>query len=393
MHVTEPVHDREGAAIATRQDIAALLQRMAERASAVRLAKSGSNVFAALLRRDTGLFLLGVLGKGSFELVLFELRALLPRLQPVRQLVSVLFGQSHGHVTQFPAIMGHVDRLHLGTVNARPDDMAMLALVLDVKDHGARLTVQSQLVFDGLDGLDILLPRERFRRVDGQAVERFLRFRAAGHRLEFREGAVQIIGDRAPNIEKVIRELDRMIDAICDGVPAERVKDRMIALEAERAEIEERLKAEPKEDKPLLHPSMGGRYRQAIAELRTTLADQSAQHEAVEILRGLIDRIILRPDTNEASGYVMDIEGDLAGILGLCQTSKKAAGLSSDDLMQMKLVAGTGGAVVGAARTACYKQMGRVIRLDEWRREEMSAKELTILGDIAGEANLSCAAP
>ena len=150
-------------------------------------------------------------------------------------------------------------------------------------------------------------------------------------------------GNRARDearLAKIIRELDRMIDAICDGVPAERVKDRMIALEAERAEVEERLKAEPKEEKPLLHPSMGARYRKAVAELRTTLADQSAQHEAVEILRSLIDRIVLHPSSDEPSGFVMDIEGDLAGILSLCQTSKKAAGLSPDDLLQIKLVAG-----------------------------------------------------
>ncbi|WP_165354850.1 hypothetical protein [Tropicimonas sp. IMCC6043] len=38
----------------------------------------------------------------------------------------------------------------------------------------------------------------------------------------------------------------------------------------------------------------------------------------------------------------MDIEGDLAGILSLAQISKKVAGLTSDDLMQIKLVAGAG---------------------------------------------------
>ncbi len=119
-------------------------------------------------------------------------------------------------------------------------------------------------------------------------------------------------------------------------------KDRIIAREAERAEVEERLKAESKEEKPLLHPSMGAQYRKAVAELRTTLADQSAQHEAVEILRSLIDRIVLRPSSGELSGVVMDIEGDLAGIPSLCQTSKKAAGLSPDDLIQIRLVAGVG---------------------------------------------------
>ena len=124
--------------------------------------------------------------------------------------------------------------------------------------------------------------------------------------------------------------------------PAERVKDRLIALETERAEIEKRLEAEPKDEMPLLHPSMGARYRKAVAELRSALADQSAQHKAVEILRSLIDRIVLHRASDAVSGFAMGIEGDLAGILSLCQTSKKAAGLSPDDLMQIKLVAGVG---------------------------------------------------
>jgi site-specific DNA recombinase len=87
---------------------------------------------------------------------------------------------------------------------------------------------------------------------------------------------------------------------------------------------------------------MGARYRKAVTELRESLANQSAQHEAVEILRSLIDQIVLRPDAEEVTGFVMDIEGDLAGILSLCRISKKAAGLSPDDLMQIKLVAGVG---------------------------------------------------
>ena len=152
-------------------------------------------------------------------------------------------------------------------------------------------------------------------------------------------------GNRAKDearLQKIVRELDRMIDAICDGVPAERMKDRMIALEAERAEIEERLKVESTEEKPLLHPSMGARYRKAVSELRATLADQSAQHEAVGILRSLIDQIVLHPSSEEDGGFVLDIKGELAGILSLCQTSKKVVGLSPDDLLQIKLVAGVG---------------------------------------------------
>ncbi len=152
-------------------------------------------------------------------------------------------------------------------------------------------------------------------------------------------------GNRARDearLAKIVRDLDRMIDAIIDGVPAERVKDRMVALEDEKASIEARLGDAPAEEKPLIHPSMGGRYRKAVSELRASLADQSAQHEAIEILRSLIDKIVIHPAEAEPHGFVIDLEGDLAGILSLCQESKKAAGLSSDDLMQIKLVAGVG---------------------------------------------------
>ena len=56
----------------------------------------------------------------------------------------------------------------------------------------------------------------------------------------------------------------------------------------------------------------------------------------------LIDRIILRPDEDAIAGYVLDIEGALAGILSLCNRNKEAAELSCGDLEQIKLVAGVG---------------------------------------------------
>ena len=46
----------------------------------------------------------------------------------------------------------------------------------------------------------------------------------------------------------------------------------------------------------------------------------------------------------------MDIEGDLAGILSLSRHSKKAVGLSPDDLVQIKLVAGKGGKRLSSTR-------------------------------------------
>lgn len=85
-------------------------------------------------------------------------------------------------------------------------------------------------------------------------------------------------GNRARDearLSKITRDLDLLVDAIIDGVPADRVKDRMITLEAEKAEIETRLPKQPKKEKPLLHPSMSVRYRTAVAGLRESLMDQS----------------------------------------------------------------------------------------------------------------------
>ncbi len=158
-----------------------------------------------------------------------------------------------------------------------------------------------------------------------------LRMEASGNRAE----------DEA-RLQKIDRELDRLVDAIVQGVPADRVKDRMTALDAEKTALEARLKALPLQPPPLLHPKMGEVYRDAVARLRETLSTSPDRAEAVEHVRALIDRIVLHPSDDEASGFLIDIEGDLAGILSLSRNGKKAAGLSPDDLVQMKMVAGTG---------------------------------------------------
>ena len=60
------------------------------------------------------------------------------------------------------------------------------------------------------------------------------------------------------------------------------------------------------------------------------------------LLRSLIDRIVVHPPNGDAGDVLIDIEGDLAGILSVCDKSKKAAGLSPNDLVQIILVAGVG---------------------------------------------------
>ena len=82
----------------------------------------------------------------------------------------------------------------------------------------------------------------------------------------------------------------------------------MITLEARQKELEDQL-ANAKEEPVLIHPNMGKIYRQQVADLAKTLNDQNGRTESAEILRGLIDRIVVTPDPDTGKP-VVDLEGD-----------------------------------------------------------------------------------
>ncbi|MBN8910684.1 MAG: zinc ribbon domain-containing protein [Rhizobiales bacterium] len=145
---------------------------------------------------------------------------------------------------------------------------------------------------------------------------------------------------------KIDREQERMVDAICSGVPAVKVKDRMMALEARREELESLLANAPAPLPVLVHPRMGERYREEVGRLREALNEASHRTEAAEILRGLIDAIALTPcEMDGRKTYAVDITGHLAGILRLAGAGKggdgpKAGADPSGTDQQVKLVAG-----------------------------------------------------
>ncbi len=80
-------------------------------------------------------------------------------------------------------------------------------------------------------------------------------------------------------------------------------------------------------------------YSRKISVLPAALQSDEGRPAAANLLRGLIDRIVIT--TDKATGKpVVDLEGDLAGILSLCHTSKNAASITEDDVSQISLVAG-----------------------------------------------------
>lgn len=68
-------------------------------------------------------------------------------------------------------------------------------------------------------------------------------------------------------LAKVRRDHGKFVDAILAGVPGEQVKDRMIALDTRRQQLEAELSAVPQVSPVRLHPGMADTYRERVREL------------------------------------------------------------------------------------------------------------------------------
>lgn len=120
-------------------------------------------------------------------------------------------------------------------------------------------------------------------------------------------------------LDRAEKELDKLIDAICDGVPASRVKDRMHILEERRTEL--KIIIEDAEEAPtLLHPAMSNHYHKEIRALIDSLNSPDHRTEAATIIRSLVDKVVLTPNEERTELHV-DLIGDLAGILCLATDS------------------------------------------------------------------------
>jgi hypothetical protein len=118
-------------------------------------------------------------------------------------------------------------------------------------------------------------------------------------------------------LEAVRRKIGSMIRAIEDGLYQPSMKGRMAELEAEKAELEQRLAAAPELPKVRLHPNLAGVYRDKVAALEQALANPMDKTEAMEIVRSQIERITLTP--NAEGSLDIHLCGDLAHILQWCE--------------------------------------------------------------------------
>ncbi len=109
-----------------------------------------------------------------------------------------------------------------------------------------------------------------------------------------------------------------------------------------KEELEAELDAPP--PSPLrIHPNIHKVYERKVAELIDVLNDDSIKAEAIEIIRGLVDKVVLVPEPN-GTGLDAELHGDLATILDFCGGSSEKEELpgSRESGSQLSVVAGAG---------------------------------------------------
>jgi site-specific DNA recombinase len=138
-------------------------------------------------------------------------------------------------------------------------------------------------------------------------------------------------------LAEVTRKLDKLIEALIEGYRTAGLQQRLEELEARKAAFEQELASDP--PPPIrLHPNLAQVYRAKIERLHEALADPGLRDEALGILRGLIERVVIHPAED---GLQVEIVGEIVKMVELGLDAKQAA-LHEEAACSVKVVAGAG---------------------------------------------------
>lgn len=166
-------------------------------------------------------------------------------------------------------------------------------------------------------------------------------------------------------LKKIDRLERRIIEAVKEGYTSEAMENEFNALGERRKELTELLIE--KDPEPVLrHPNMVLRYRTEVTALVEALNHEERRDEAAELIRFLVERIVLTPDPNGKS-LLVDLHGDLAGILNIATKADRAKNAQELDLKRIRMVVGLDFAVAANLQ-------GKVVGLAPPRLEDVQGK-------------------
>jgi site-specific DNA recombinase len=138
-------------------------------------------------------------------------------------------------------------------------------------------------------------------------------------------------------LAEIERKLAAIVRAIEDGAYTHTLKTRLTALEQEKApQTETRLRAGKRAPVLRLHTNLPELYRSKIGRLAEALNAPETVTEAAEVMRGLIDRIVLTPVAGELRA---ELHGDLAVLARFAQEGERR---SAGNPARLSVVAGVG---------------------------------------------------
>jgi site-specific DNA recombinase len=135
-------------------------------------------------------------------------------------------------------------------------------------------------------------------------------------------------------LAEIERKLAAIVRAIEDGPYTQTLKTRLTALEQEKAQTETRLRASKPAPVLRLHTNLPELYRNKIGRLAEALNAPETVTEAAEIMRSLIDRIVL---TQVGGELRAELHGDLAVLARFAQEGEDKSG---ENQPRLSVVAG-----------------------------------------------------
>ncbi len=144
-----------------------------------------------------------------------------------------------------------------------------------------------------------------------------------------------VAGQKRKELADISRKLDGLIEAIAEGLRAAGLQTKLDELEARKVALETDVAAAPAAA-PRLHPNLAEVYRRKVQSLQDALRDATMHAEALEILRGLVDRVVVTPAD---SGFAIELIGAIAQMVKLSSGSESLT--KEPYLSSVKVVAGT----------------------------------------------------
>jgi site-specific DNA recombinase len=124
--------------------------------------------------------------------------------------------------------------------------------------------------------------------------------------------------------QRMLAEADRkiasIVKAIEDGAYTPALKDRLAALERQKAEAAAKLAATKTQPVPRLHPNLSALYKAKLEQLGAALNDPGIAPEAGEVMRDLIERIVLTPIDGTLK---VELYGDLARLMAFAEGTER----------------------------------------------------------------------